>query len=130
MPGQRSKFARDRNAVMTNEEELLRAKELVDYYKICFAHPAVDGILMWGFWAGANWIPASSLYKRDWTPTPAANAYQDLIFNEWWTSETGKANKDGEYSVPAFYGKYKITINGKTKEVDLSSKSGMFTMEL
>ena len=28
--------------------------------------------MMWGFWEGANWIPQSSLYKRDWTPLPAA----------------------------------------------------------
>ena len=64
---------------MSPEEEELKAKELADYYRICFAHPAVEGILMWGFWAGANWIPVSSLYNRDWSPTPAAKAYQDLI---------------------------------------------------
>jgi len=28
---------------------------------ICFAQERVEGILMWGFWEGANWIPASSL---------------------------------------------------------------------
>jgi endo-1,4-beta-xylanase len=38
---------------------------LNDYYRICFAHPAVAGILMWGFREGANWIPVSSLYWRD-----------------------------------------------------------------
>ena len=71
----------------------LKAKELVDYYRICFAQPAVEGILMWGFWERANWIPVSSFYKSDWTPTPAANAYQNLIFKEWWTSEKGKINE-------------------------------------
>ncbi|MFW6310077.1 MAG: endo-1,4-beta-xylanase, partial [Prolixibacteraceae bacterium] len=110
MPGQRSKYHRDRNLEMTPEAEQQKADDLVDYYKICFAHPAVEGILMWGFWEGANWIPASSLYKEDWTPTPAAGAYQNLIFNEWWTSEKGKAASNGEFSVPAFYGKYKITV--------------------
>ena len=124
MPGQRSKYYNDRNLVMTPEEEEIKAKEMVDYYKICFAHPAVEGILMWGFWEGANWIKPSSLFKKDWTPTPAAIAYQNLIFKEWWTCEKGKTNSKGELSVPAFYGKYKVTVNGKTKEIDLTRSAG------
>ncbi|OFX60056.1 MAG: glycoside hydrolase [Bacteroidetes bacterium GWB2_41_8] len=124
MPGQRSKYYNDRNLVMTPEEEEIKAKEMVDYYKICFAHPAVEGILMWGFWEGANWIKPSSLFKKDWTPTPAAIAYQNLILKEWWTSEKGKTNRKGELSVPAFYGKYKVTVNGKTKEIDLTRSAG------
>jgi endo-1,4-beta-xylanase len=129
MPGQRSAFLRDRDRVMTPEEEKLRAGEMVDYYRICFAHPAVEGILMWGFWAGANWIPASSLYRRDWTPTPAAAAYRNLIFNEWWTQEEGKTDNRGVYSTPAFYGRYRITVNEKTREVDLTKKTGKVVVE-
>ncbi len=103
---------------------------MVDYYRICFAHPAVEGILMWGFWAGANWIPESSLYKRDWSPTPAAEAYQNLVFNEWWTSEKGIAGNSGKFIVPAFYGKYKITVDGKSKVVDLSKSKGKIEVKM
>lgn len=124
MPGQRSKYYQNRDLKMTPEEEQQKAKDLVDYYKICFAHPAVDGILMWGFWEGANWIPQSSLYKRDWSPTPAAEAYQNLIFKELWTAADGKVNRKGEFSVPAFFGNYKITVDGITKEVDLKKAEG------
>lgn len=124
MPGQRSKYHRENIREMSPEEEELKAKELVDYYKICFAHPAVEGILMWGFWEGANWIPVSSLYKRDWSPTPAAVAYQDLIFKEWWTKESGAADKKGTFAKPAFYGRYKVTVNGVSKEVSLSKDAG------
>ena len=109
---------------MTPQEEELKAKEMVDYYKICFAHPAVEGILMWGFWEGANWIPGSSLYKRDWSPTPAAEAYQNLIFKEWWTKSSGTVCRDGVFSIPAFFGKYKVTINGISKEIGLSKAAG------
>lgn len=124
MPGQRSKYYKEKILAMTPQEEELKAKEIVDYYKICFAHPVVEGILMWGFWEGANWIPVSSLYKRDWSPTPAAKAYQNLIFKEWWTSESGIAGKDGVFAVPAFFGKYKVTVNDVSKEVDLSKAEG------
>jgi GH35 family endo-1,4-beta-xylanase len=129
MPGQRSKYYQNRELKMTAEEEKQKAKDLVDYYRICFAHPAVDGILMWGFWEGANWIPQSSLYKRDWSATPAAEAYQSLIFKEWWTNADGKANRKGEYSVPAFFGKYKITADGETKEVELKKAEGKVVVE-
>ena len=114
---------------MTPEEQVLTAKELVDYYKICFAHPAVEGILMWGFWEGANWIRPSSLYNKDWSPRPAATAYHNLIFKEWWTSEKGKSNVKGEYSVAAFFGKYKVTVNGESKNVDLSKAAGKAVVE-
>lgn len=129
MPGQRSEFLRDRNRVMTPGEEAQNAKELVDYYRICFAHPAVEGILMWGFWAGANWIPASSLYRKDWTSTPAATAYKNLIFDKWWTREEGKTDPNGEFSTPAFFGKYKVTVDGKIREVDLTKNAGRALVE-
>jgi endo-1,4-beta-xylanase len=129
MPGQNSKYYKNRELKLTEEEEALKAKELVDYYKICFAHPVVEGMIMWGFWEGANWIPASSLYKRDWSPTPAAEAYQNLIFNEWWTKEKGKTNSSGELSVPVFFGKYKITIDGFTKTINLTKAEGKAVVE-
>jgi endo-1,4-beta-xylanase len=129
IPGQHSRYYRDKTSVLTPEEEELKAKELVDYYKICFAHPAVEGILMWGFWEGANWIPASSLYKRDWSATPAAEAYQNLIFKEWWTRTSGTADGDGAFSIPAFYGTYKVTVKGVSKETDLLKAEGKATVD-
>ncbi|HAH22569.1 MAG TPA: glycoside hydrolase [Prolixibacteraceae bacterium] len=129
MPGQRSKYYNDHNLTMTPEEQEAMAKELVDYYRICFAHPAVAGIVMWGFWEGANWIKPSSLYNKDWTPRPAAIAYHNLIYKEWWTSEKGITNRKGEYSVPAFFGKYKVTVNGQTKNVDLTKAAGKAVVE-
>lgn len=124
LPGQRSRFFRDRRRSLTAAEEKAKAKSLVEYYRICFAHPAVHGILMWGFWEGANWIPASSLYKRDWSPTPAAEAYRDLVYNQWWTKWEGKADDQGKCSVSAFYGTYRVTAGGKTNVVELRQGDG------
>lgn len=124
IPGQRSKYHRENIQSMTLEEQLAKAKDLVDYYRICFAHPAVTGILMWGFWEGANWIPVSSLYKRDWTATPAAKAYRDLVFNEWWTTASETAGSGGVVRIPAFFGRYQVTVNGIKQEVNLLKKEG------
>jgi len=129
-PGQRSKYyTGDRRAQMTPEEERAKAEALTQYFRICFAHPAVTGILMWGFWEGANWIPQSSLYKRDWTPTPAAEAYRDLVLNKWWTRWTGTANPQGRVELRAFYGKHRVTVNGKETIVNLTKAEGTKLLE-
>jgi endo-1,4-beta-xylanase len=122
-PGQRSRVYQRRGLKLTPEQEQAKAKALTEYYRICFAHPAVKGILMWGFWERANWIPQSSLYLRDWTPTPAARAYRDLIFNQWWTRWEGKADKDGYCRISAFFGKYRVTADGSEKTVYLKKSA-------
>ncbi|MBI5085160.1 MAG: endo-1,4-beta-xylanase [Acidobacteria bacterium] len=126
-PGQRSKYYRDKEKVklaLTDEEEQAKAAALKEFYRICFAHPAVTGIMMWGFWEGANWIPQSSLYKRDWTPTPAAGAYQDLVLKQWWTRWSGTADAKGRAEVRAFFGKHRVTVDGKEMMVELTRAEG------
>ncbi len=124
IPGQRSRFMKSRNLKLTPEQEIAKAEALTDYYRICFEQPAVHGILMWGFWEGANWIPQSSLYRRDWTPTPAADAYRELVFEQWWTKWKGEADTNGKCRVQAFYGKHRVTVNGQEKIVNLNKAAG------
>ena len=124
LPGQRSKYYQDRSLRMTEAEEQAKAKALAEYYRICFACPQVEGILMWGFWESANWIPVSSLYRRDWTPLPAAEAYQDLLFREWWTRWQGKTDAKGRCEVPAFFGQYRIKAGGVEQTATLKKSVG------
>lgn len=123
-PGQNSKYYGKRGAQLSPEEEQANAKALADYYRICFAHPAVEGILMWGFWEGANWIPVSSLFRRDWTPTPAAEAYRDLVFKEWWTKAAQKTDAQGQCEIRAFFGKHRVTVGNKEMVVELKKADG------
>ncbi|MDI1248478.1 MAG: endo-1,4-beta-xylanase [Lacunisphaera sp.] len=133
VPGQRSPFYDQpafHTVALTPAQEEAKARELADYYRICFAHPAVTGILMWGFWEGANWIPQSSLYKLDWTPTPAAHAYRDLVFNQWWTQADVTADANGRAEVPAFFGTYRVVGGGKSVSVKLTKAAGTATVTL
>lgn len=118
-PGQRSKYYGKRDVRLTDEEEQAKAQAITDYYRICFAHPAVQGILMWGFWEGANWILVSSLYRRDWTPTPAAEAYRDLVFRRWWTRWQGQADAQGRCEVRAFFGKHRVVVDSQERIIEL-----------
>ena len=119
-PGQRSSVYGKRDVRLTDEQEQAKARAITDYYRICFAHPAVEGILMWGFWEGANWIAQSSLYRRDWTATPAADAYRDLIYNQWWTNAKTRTDADGRAIIPAFLGKHSVTVRNQSRIVHLT----------
>ncbi len=124
MPGQRSRYYRDRASRLSEAEERAKAEALANYYRICFACPRVEGILMWGFWEGANWIPVSSLYRRDWTPLPAAEAYRDLVFRRWWTRWQGRADAQGQCEVRAFYGQYRVKAGAQERLVNLRKSEG------
>jgi GH35 family endo-1,4-beta-xylanase len=128
IPGQRSRFYKDRSLRLTDDDERAKAQGLVDYYRICFAYPQVAGILMWGFWEGANWIPVSSLYRRDWRPLPAAAAYHNLIFDEWWTRWKGHADEHGRCEVPVFYGQHNVKAAGKEQVVRITKREGRKTI--
>ncbi len=130
MPGQRSNYVGRGKAPLTPEEEISKAGLIVDYYRICFAHPAVKGMLMWGFWEGANWIPASSLYRRDWSETPALQAYHDLIYNQWWTKWQGKADANGRCEIRAFYGRYRVSAGQDESTIELKGSEGTATVQL
>lgn len=128
LPGQRSKYLEDRTLRLTPEQEEAKARDIVDYYRICFAYPKVSGILMWGFWEGANWIPASSMFARDWTPLPAAKAYHDLVYKEWWTRAESKADAQGRCEIKAFYGKLRVKVGKREQTVEIKPGDGPRTV--
>jgi endo-1,4-beta-xylanase len=104
------------------DDEESRVQELKKLFPIYFAHPNVEAIVWWGFWEGAHWQRHSAMWKLDWTPTPQALAYRDLVFNKWWSKISDKADENGIVKAHVFYGDYIITSDGKTKEVSLSKK--------
>jgi len=115
---------------LNTKDEQAKARALEALYRVCFAHPAVDGILLWGFWEGRHWLPDAALWKKDWTPTPAAEAYRRLVFEEWWTRWRGKADAQGRCEVRAFFGTHRIEANGKASEVALTRKDGKRSVEV
>lgn len=103
-----------------------QAQVLTDLYRIAFAHPAVAGITLWGFWEGSNWEPRSALFQQDFQPRAAAIAYEDLVFHQWWTDASGQTNSQGEFTTRAFLGDYTLTLekNGQTRTQPITIDSG------
>lgn len=91
------------------EDEQYKANALEDFYRICFSHPAVNGILMWGFWERAHWKPNAAIFDRDFQPKPAAVAYRNLVSKEWHTQLTGWTKADGAFTFKGYFGDYQVT---------------------
>ena len=96
------------------------AEELDRVFPIFFAHPKVEAIVMWGFWAGDHWMPHMAMWTKDWKATAQAEAYRELVFDKWRTRTTGKADDEGIFKTRGFYGDYVISSNGQEKKVTLS----------
>lgn len=93
----------------TQPDVNLRADNLEALYRIAFSHPAVEGIMMWGFWEGSHWRANAHIVNNDWTLNEAGKRYQALL-KEWTTSVDGTTNSQGAYGFRGFHGMYEVTI--------------------
>ena len=107
-------------------DESLAADYMRDFLTVVFSHPAVESFLMWGFWDGAHWKDDAPLFRRDWSLKPSGQAFLDLVFGEWWTSEQGATDSSGELAVRGFLGDYEVTVDyeGSIVRVDAALDAG------
>lgn len=94
--------------VNTHDEDY-QAAYTRDYLTLCFAHPAVSGFLMWGFWEGAHWLPQAAMLRKDWSPRPNLAVWRELVLQRWWTDTTVTTDAEGRASLRGFKGSYEIT---------------------
>jgi endo-1,4-beta-xylanase len=104
------------------DDEQTQASEMRKILPVYFAHPNIEAVLIWGFWAGDHWRPWSALWRKDWSITPQGQAFRDLVYKQWWTQVSGKANASGIFQTEAFYGDYQIVSGGKTQKAALRKK--------
>lgn len=100
----------------TNGEDR-QAQCLENALTLFFSHPSMDGFLLWGFWDGRHWrnterfgLDKAGLWREDWTAKPAAKAWHRLIFEDWWTNESGRTDIDGRLTIRGFSGDYIVTV--------------------
>ena len=90
-----------------------------DFYRTCFAHPAVAAITWWDLSNTGAWRKDAGLLREDCTPKPAYTALKQLIHEEWSTDETGQTTQDGPFTFHGFHGEYRVHIKhgGQEKEM-------------
>lgn len=107
---------------ITLPDQQAQAHYMRDFLTVAFSYPAIEGIVLWGFWAGAHWRPEASLFAKDWSLRPIGQAWQEMVFHRWWTDETLLTHANGCCTTRGFLGDYLITVeaNGSSKTVPLS----------
>jgi GH35 family endo-1,4-beta-xylanase len=94
----------------TPEGEQRQAKQVAEFYRVLFSHPAVEAITWWDFTDQNAWQRApAGLIRDDMTPKPAYNELKKLIKGNWWTQTETKINEAGEAQFRGFYGQYEVT---------------------
>ncbi len=89
----------------------ISANNIEDYFRICFSHPSVEGIIMWGFLQGSMWRADAYLVTTSWVLTVRGQRYEALM-DEWTTpNDSNTTNASGKVSFRGFHGTYRITLS-------------------
>ncbi|XP_022681106.1 uncharacterized protein LOC101771993 isoform X2 [Setaria italica] len=86
-------------------DEALRADDLEVVLREAYAHPAVEGVVFWGFMQGHMWRPDAALVNADGTVNGAGQRFVELR-NEWTTDARGRLDGDGQFRFRGFHGTY------------------------
>jgi endo-1,4-beta-xylanase len=103
-------------------DEQLQADFTRDILTVAFSHPAVDQFLMWGFWEGRHWRPDAAMYRRDWTEKPNGAIWRKMLFEEWWTDDSGEANGEGRFTTRGFTGDYAVEVSLGDRRASVEAK--------
>ncbi len=109
LPLKITEFDIDVTQVGLSDEEM--ASEYAEMFRTAFSHPAVEGLLIWGFWDERIWKRGNGWYDSDFNAKPVADTIYNLIHNHWSTSGKGQV-EDGKHEFRGFYGTYKVQVKG------------------
>lgn len=105
----------------TKSDVQQRADDLEALYRVAFSHPSVEGIMMWGFWAGDHWRGSeAAIVDQNWTINTAGRRYQQLM-GEWTTSTSGQTDSNGIFEFRGFHGNYDISISVPGQQIIVSN---------
>jgi GH35 family endo-1,4-beta-xylanase len=95
---------------MNLDDDELKADYTRDFFTAMFAHPQVDGLLSWGFWAGQHWRKDAAYLDMNFKPRSHDIAMRKLLFEDWWTNTTINTAGNGNAKDRVFKGQYLITV--------------------
>ena len=91
----------------------LRAQDLEVVLREAYAHPAVEGIVLWGFMQGTMWLQDAWLVDANGTVNEAGQMFLNLQ-REWKTDVRGNADGDGNFNFRVFHGRYFVEVTMAT----------------
>ncbi len=98
--------------VSTSEGEKRQARQVTEFYRVLFSHPAVEAITWWDFTDQNAWQQApAGLVRADMTPKPAYEELEKLIKGKWWTKTETKVAAAGTARFRGFFGQYEVAAH-------------------
>jgi len=100
-----------------------QAEEFSRFVRFMYSHPAVNGIMLWGFWDARHWISndnaaaSPGLYTADKSAKPAADSLSRLWNEVWTTRASASVAGDGALSFIGYPGTYQIELLGGDAQV-------------
>ncbi|MCO5578859.1 hypothetical protein L7F22_032706 [Adiantum nelumboides] len=89
--------------------EFLRSDDLEVVLREAFAHPAVEGFMLWGFMESAMHRPNAHLVDAEGTVNEAGKMLLALQ-REWLTQGEGKTDEGGCFGFRGYHGTYTVTF--------------------
>ncbi|MCL7029451.1 hypothetical protein MKW94_015977 [Papaver nudicaule] len=96
--------------------EYVRADDLEVMLREAFAHPAVEGIVLWGFWELFMSRDNAHLVDAEGSVNKAGKRYLELK-KEWLSNAHGHIDDQGEFCFRGFHGSYTIEITTYSNKV-------------
>jgi endo-1,4-beta-xylanase len=102
----------------TPEGEKRQAKQVAEFYRVLFSHPAVEAITWWDFSDQDAWQRApAGLVRADMTPKPAYDELERLIKGRWWTQTGATVADGGKARLRGFFGQYEVAAHVGGREL-------------
>lgn len=106
---------------ISSDNEYVRADDLEVMLREAFAHPAVEGVMFWGFWELFMSRTNGHLVNAEGDVNEAGKRYLALK-QEWLTRAHGHVNEQGEFEFRGFHGSYEVELVSVSRK-KLASKT-------
>ncbi|CAL0323710.1 unnamed protein product [Lupinus luteus] len=96
--------------------EYIRADDLEVMLREALAHPAVEGIMLWGFWELFMSRDNAHLVNAEGDINEAGNRFLALK-QEWLSHRHGNVDEQGQFNFRGFHGTYNVQVVTDTKKI-------------
>ncbi|CAN8307996.1 unnamed protein product [Cochlearia groenlandica] len=94
---------------VSSSNEYVRGEDLEVMLWEAFAHPAVEGIMLWGFWELSMSRENSNLVEGEGEINEAGKRFLE-VKQEWLSHAYGIINDDSEFTFRGYHGTYAIEV--------------------
>lgn len=101
---------------LSTDQKKRQAERTTDLLRLFYSHPAVEGVVLWGFWEGRHWYPSAALFDQDWKIKPNGEAYRQLVLDEWNSTFSERVKSGDTIAFKVHKGVYDLSINVNGKD--------------